>query len=392
MAAVVDAATGAGTGDAAAPAGPKFNKLFVMLPVMFLARKLDAEDPKVVHLLRLAYGSMQTLCVLVVLYTYSVASKSDAGGSRVVYVPAPTTPFAGPETRKKYTQVDYATHISSTARSLVGSTLFGVVMTVGLHIYKGMAMGLAIQAVMGPLNLFENPLVKALLLGNGFRMEDKIFEEKELSELNTEEEDVVDEAGTTVSPLALKITAKGGIATNDDNDEKDSKKKQRGKKEKKQSPSDAFDELLLDTWDMGNKADISKLMAGVTKKNCNNQTKENGWTPLVILSGLDAAGTVSAMRQLISIGGNPAITDKEGWNALHWAAFHGSLKAAEELYKQDPSLLNTLDNEGKLPLEMAATEGNTDVATFLEDCTATAAAAATNTTDVGGDEGIRKRK
>jgi len=333
---------------------------------------------------------------LVVLYTYSQASKkSGAGGSRIVYVPAPTTPFAGPEQRRKYTQVDYATHISSTARSLVGSTLFGVVMTVGLHIYKGMAMGLAIQAVMGPLNLFENPLVKALLLGNGFRMEDKIFEEKELSELNTETEDVVDESGDTVSPLALKMTAKGGgVATDDDdNNNKDSKKKKQ--KKKKQAPSEAFDELLLDTWDLGNKADISKFMDGITKKNCNNQTKENGWTPLVILSGLDAAGTVSAMRQLISIGANPAVTDKEGWNALHWAAFHGSVKAAEELYQQDPALLATRDNEGKLPLDMAQTEGNKEVATFLENCTATAAAAASKTTDGigdGGDEGIRKRK
>merc|ERR1719491_2228903 len=190
------------------------------------------------------------------------------------------------------------------------------------------------------------------------------------------------------------MTAKGGTAgSTDDDNNTDSKKKKRDKKEKKQSPSDAFDELLLDTWDMGNKADIAKLMSGLTAKNCNNQTKENGWTPLVILSGLDAPGTVSAMRQLISIGGNPAVTDKEGWNALHWAAFHGSLKAAEELYKQDASLLETLDNEGKLPLEMAATEGNTDVATFLENCTATAAAT-TNSTGggEGGDEGIRKRK
>jgi len=388
MAAIVDAATGGVPANTAAPPAPAaksgFNKLFVMVPVMFAARKLDAEDPNVVHLLRIAYGSMQTICVLVVLYTYAKASKPD-GGSKVVYVPAPVTPFAGPETRKKYTQVDYATHISSTARSLVGSTLFGVVMTVGLHIYKGMAMGLAIQAVMGPLNLFENPLVKALFLGNGFRMEDKIFEEKELSELDTDDEDVVDESGNTVSPMTLKIAAKGGGANNDDND-KDSKKKKQ-----KQSPSDAFDELLLDTWDMGNKADISKFMDGLTSKNCNNRTKENGWTPLVILSGLDAKGTVSAMRQLISIGGNPAITDKEGWNALHWAAFHGSVKAAEELYKQDPSLLNVKDNDGKLPLEMAQTEDNKDVAIFLEECTATAAA---NTTDGGGDgdEGIRKRK
>jgi len=389
MAAVVDAATGGAppgvAGDTAAPAKAGFNKLFVMLPVMFAARKLDAEDPNVIHLLRIAYGSMQTICVLVVLYTYAKASKM-AGTSKVVYVPAPATPFAAPEARKKYTQVDYAAHVSSTARSLLGSTLFGVVMTVGLHIYKGMAMGLAIQAVMGPFNLYENPLVKALLLGNGFRMEDKIFEEKTVTELDADE-DVVDESGNTVSPMTLKIAKKGGedTTTSTTTDKK---------KKKKQSPSDAFDELLLDTWDNGNKADIAKFMDGITKNNCNNRTKENGWTPLVILSGLDAKGTVSAMRQIISIGGNPAITDKEGWNALHWAAFHGSVTAAEELYKQDKSLLDTKDNDGKLPLEMAQAEGNKDVATFLEECTATAAAemAATATDDGDGDEGLRKRK
>jgi len=64
------------------------------------------------------------------------------------------------------------------------------------------------------------------------------------------------------------------------------------------------------------------------------------------------------------------------------------------LYQQDPALLATRDNEGKLPLDMAQTEGNKEVATFLENCTATAAAAASKTTDgIGdGDEGIRKRK
>lgn len=248
-------------------------------------------------------------------------------------------------------------------------------MTVGLHIYKGMAMGLAIQTIMGPLNLFENPLVKALLLGNGFRLEDKIFDEKTMEEL-VDDDEVVDESGNDVPKSALAIASKVEET------------------KKKQSPKDAFDELLLDTWDMGNKADIPSFMTKINKKNCNNRTKENGWTPLMILSGLDAKGTVTAIKQIIEeLGGNPGIADAEGWNALHWSAFHGSVKAAKELYEQDKSLLGTKDNEGKLPVEMAHNEDNKDVAIFLEECTASSESAAAAATDGEEDkEGIRKRK
>jgi ABC-type polysaccharide/polyol phosphate export permease len=75
---------------AAGAGGIGFNKMFVMVPVMLAARKLDAEDPKIVHYLRVAYGSMQTICVLVVLYTYWKAS-SKIDGTKIVYVPAAAT-------------------------------------------------------------------------------------------------------------------------------------------------------------------------------------------------------------------------------------------------------------------------------------------------------------
>ena len=247
-------------------------------------------------------------------------------------------------------------------------------MTVGLHIYKGMAMGLAIQTIMGPLNLIENAVVKALLLGNGFRLEDKIFDEKEVDEL-VDDDVIVLESGNEVakSALAIAIKVKGT--------------------KKKQSPTDAFDELLLDTWDLGNKADIPSFMKNITKKNCNNRTKENGWTPLMILSGLDADGTVDAIKKIIEdLGGNPGITDKEGWNALHWSAFHGSVKAAKELYEQDESLLGTKDNDGKLPVEMAHNEDNKDVAIFLEECTASSEAAVVTQDGEEDKDGMRKRK
>lgn len=64
------------------------NKMMIMLPLMFAARKLDSEDPQTVYWLRIAYGVMQTLCVLAVVYTYYQASLV-TGIRNVVYVPPP---------------------------------------------------------------------------------------------------------------------------------------------------------------------------------------------------------------------------------------------------------------------------------------------------------------
>ena len=380
------------------------NKLFVMLPVMFAARKLDAEDPSQVFWLRVAYGTIQVICFLIVAYTYiqasAIAAKSPGG---IIYVPpAPQVnshgplgvdidvslswrlthccdfvycfhpfsmvhggyrprmqPFADPNAKKKYTEVNFGAHVLSTARSLLGSTLFGMCMTVGLHWYKGMIVGLAIQTIMGPMNLLENPLVKAVLLGSGIKPEGKIFGEKTASEL-TPEDEVVDESGNPVARSG------GAVA----------------------SGPTSFEDILLDTWDAGNKADVGAFMAAVNKGNCNFRTKENGWTPLMVLAGLNAKGTASAIRQVKELGGNPAIVDVEGWNALHWAAFHGSIDAAKELVK-DVELLAVKDKEGKLPLDMAKAEGNEEVAKFLEICTETAAASPNKT---NSDGGLRKRK
>jgi len=247
----------------------------------------------------------------------------------------------------------------STARSLLGSTLFGVCMTVGLHIYKGMAMGLAIQTIMGPFSLYENPLVKALLMGSGFNPQDKIFDEKTLQELATEDE-VVDESGTEITKARLMAL-------------------ENGVKKSPQSPTDAFEELMLDTWDLGNQTDLGKFVKAVTKKNCNHASKESGWTPLMILSGMtNNDGAVDAIQKVIAKGGNPSITDEEGWNALHWATFHGCLDAAKELYEYDATLSEVKDKDGKLPLEIARQEDNKSVAKYLEEVIATAAASKTD--------------
>ena len=70
-----------------------FNKMFVVLPMMFLARKIDGEDPNIVYWLRVAYGTVQTICVLLVVYTYIQASgvASTNGARGIIYVAPPPT-------------------------------------------------------------------------------------------------------------------------------------------------------------------------------------------------------------------------------------------------------------------------------------------------------------
>lgn len=65
------------------------NKMFVMVPVMLAARQIDGEDPKNIFMIRVTYGVVQSLVLLVVFYVYIKASGSCQGMNQVVYVPPP---------------------------------------------------------------------------------------------------------------------------------------------------------------------------------------------------------------------------------------------------------------------------------------------------------------
>ena len=199
--------------------------------------------------------------------------------------------------KQKYTEKVLSDHILSQARSLIGSTLFQIAMTVGLHVWKGMVVSLAIQSIMCPFNLAENSVVTAVLLKGGLMnlKGKKIFGEKLREDLNDDDE-VVDAEGNA-------IILKKEIASKKDAPEKKS-----------------FEDVLLDTWDLGADADIKPMMSMLSKKNINFATSENGWTPIMIMSGLGAKSAIGAMRQMKSLGANPSQVDKEGWNALHWVS------------------------------------------------------------------------
>ncbi|KAL7553814.1 hypothetical protein ACHAWF_017151 [Thalassiosira exigua] len=280
-------------------------------------------------------------------------------------------PFADPNASKQYTEKILRDQLTSTAWGLIRSTLFGVCMTVGLHIWKGMIVGLAIQSAMCPFNLAENALVKAIFLGGGLTnlKEKKIFDEKYREEI-TAADDVVDGEGN-------KIVLKKQAAV------KETKKKEEAK---------SFEDVLLDTWDLGADADVKPVMKMLTKKNINYATSDNGWTPIMIMSGLGAKSAIGAMRQMKDLGANPEKVDKEGWNALHWAAFHGSADAAKVLLSKTDydgialGLHKVADKEGKTAITHAKAEGNNDVAKVIEE------AELPELDEGAAGEGLRKRK
>lgn len=345
--------------------------MFVMVPVMLAARKLDGEDPNIVFLLRCSYGTVQFLIFLITAYVYiqATAVSTGAGSDRTIYVAPPPQPFEDPNAKKKYTEQKFGAHVASQARSLLTSTVFGVMMTLGLHWYKGMIVGLAIQTIMGPLSLIENPLAKAVLMGGGLQnaAEKKIFGEKAREELTSDDE-IVDSAGNAV---VLKKAPK---------------------KEKKDTRS--FEEILLDTWDAGAEADIGSLMAAMKKSNINFRTEESGWTPIMIMAAIGVKQTTSAMKQMKALGADPAITDEEGWNALHWTGFHGGVDGAKFLVSESGysciklGLHKVTDKDGKTALEHAKAEGNDAVAKIISD----AISAESTKGEKETDEGLRKRK
>lgn len=64
------------------------NKLFIMAPLALAVRKIDSEDPQQVYILRVVYGVVQALCVIIVAYTFIQAS-SMSGKGETIYVAPP---------------------------------------------------------------------------------------------------------------------------------------------------------------------------------------------------------------------------------------------------------------------------------------------------------------
>jgi len=343
-------------------------KMFVMLPMMYLSRKLDAEDPEVIKYCRMVYATVQVIILTGVVYVYISANKASKRGSTVIYIPPSKNPLeavlADPGAgtpKQKYQRKTYEEHIRSLISQLLSSTFMGIFFTAGLHWYKGMIVGMAMQAVMGPMNFLENPLVKIFILGSTKTstgeedMSIRIFDEKHEGELGATDE-VIDKEGKVLSLGAAENVASKNRGITD------------GAPKKEVSKEKTWEAALLDLWDAGQSADATKLINMLNKSNVNKAESENGWTALMIVAGLPKCKHIpSALKALKDAGANVSATDGDGWNALHWACHHNNPEAARSLLA--PSLFDGVkkglhkakDNEGKTPEDCARDEKNTSV-------------------------------
>mmetsp|Transcript_9497 Transcript_9497/g.13964 ORF Transcript_9497/g.13964 Transcript_9497/m.13964 type:complete len:359 (+) Transcript_9497:155-1231(+) len=354
-------------------------KMLIMLPLMFAARKLDGEDPNIIFMLRCSYFTVQFFIVLAVIYVYLAAQKLSKSKFKdmSIFVPPPPTPFPPPDpkAKKQYKQTTFGAQAQEMAGKLLQSTLVSVVLTSGMHFYKGMIVGLAMQSVMGPLNLFENHFAKAILLGGPLKADDtpksrKLFGEKYREEI-TDEDEVIGAEGQVI---VLK------------------KEKEGSGKKKITTSTKSFEDILLDTWDKGEQANVTSLKNAINKKNANFKTSENSWTPLMIMVAIKAEGSDLVIKKLKEVGATSSITDEDGWNALHWAAFHGSESGAKFLLENfnciKAGLHEVEDKEGKTPLQLAKEENNDDVLKVIEKAIASTGEPA----GLSDKDGLRKRK
>ena len=327
-----------------------------MLPVMLYARKLDSEDPQVVLYLRVAYGVVQ-VCMIVLILICMQKVSSKAADTTAVYTEKAKGFMDDPNAPKKYIKSTRGACYSSKMTEFRNSTVMGICMTVGLHYYKGMVMGLCMQCVMAPFNAYENKIVKFALFG----AED--MGEKLEADL-TKDDLIIELLPDGTENVLGKGKGESKAPAIEDKEKNDTKKK-----DKKLSKS-AFEELLLDTWDQASEADLSPLLSQLTVSSVKWTTSEQSWTPLMVLCGLSGApGFEDGIRKCVELGADVKAADKDGWTPLHWTAFHGNATAAKVLCeigglgKED---IEKKDGEGKTVRTLAEEEKNMDVWQAIE--------------------------
>lgn len=81
-------------------------------------------------------------------------------------------------------------------------------------------------------------------------------------------------------------------------------------------------------------------------------------------------GDVNCVLKLVQAGVDLKLKDDQGWNCLHWAAYHSNVAAIEILLeKYDAlavmSLLVDKNNDGLTPLELATKENQDDFVAWV---------------------------
>ncbi|KNB43698.1 hypothetical protein JH06_4981 [Blastocystis sp. subtype 4] len=125
---------------------------------------------------------------------------------------------------------------------------------------------------------------------------------------------------------------------------------------------------IVKCWDDGEVANYDRLVLLCEKTNV-NIASEHGWTPLMVVMG-NPLGDVKVVNKLLKLGADPMMKDEDGWNCLHWAAYHSNVGAVEVMMENGASsaVMNLLIEKNKdnlTPLELAEKEGQSGFVAWL---------------------------
>ncbi|ETN14147.1 hypothetical protein PPTG_07806 [Phytophthora nicotianae INRA-310] len=315
-------------------------RMFIMLPMIFLMGKIDFENETTLMAARTAFFVCQVTALLVGLYLKQLIERKH--DTRKIFVPGVKSPFDQSPNYGELTETTYEAHELAKANEFIKQTLIGAGISSLIHFKMGVNHVVMIQSVMMPMNLWDNPLVQAYILG---RRNGRIWNER------LEGESAEDAAAAAADGSATTVTATGTDAST---------------KSKKSvlTPEEAIADALA----AGADADFDALWTAVKSK-VNAKTDEDQWTALMVACG-SPVDTDDFIKKIVKAGADVLAVDGDGWTALHWSAFHGRPEAAEALLSsisasKREQLLAIKASDGRTAAEVAKGEENADVVEIL---------------------------
>ncbi|CAI5736269.1 unnamed protein product [Hyaloperonospora brassicae] len=322
-------------------------RMLIMLPMIFVMGKIDFENEVLLLAARTAFFVCQATALLVGLYLKQlIARKHD---TRRIFVPGVKSPFDQSPNYDELTESTYEAHELAKANEFLKQTLIGAGISSLVHFKMGVNHVVLIQSIMMPLNLWDNPLVQAYLLG---RRHGRIWHER-LEGESAADAEAAATAGET--PTAAEAAAV---------DDAVERKTQQQRQQVDVTPEEAVAEALA----AGADADFDALWTAVQHQ-VNAKTDEDQWTALMVACG-SPVDTDEFIAKVVRAGADVLAVDGDGWTALHWSAFHGRPEAAEALLSSlSPALCAELlavqASDGRTAAEVAKGEENADVVDVL---------------------------
>ena len=349
---------------------------YPLLVFFFVQTTLDLTNPLVVLAVR---GLYALLCALQWLawraVTADVEARKEAPDMTApIWVPVKAAPSvlsaligATEEERAApaYTQTTMYEHESKLAQEKSTAALMAPGMQLMFSFYMGVHLPLAIQCIMLPLTAAEDALLSKRLLGpllgwpTPARACGELREDPMLRPAVAAAAAVADGPAQVLAPAATV----GDVES---------------------------EEAVLSAWESCEPLDVGifEHLRG-QGKDVNYRTADGGWSALMVISG-SVAHEGRDVSRLLEMGADPALTDAEGWTALHWAAHHGipaaisAIAAAHGVPASSSpapglkralmrgsvadllALLNAEDVKGKTPLRVAREASNSKTVDTLE--------------------------